>query len=105
MVGLGRNCSGIVVIAAIVLAADKSQVVGSTVYVIRLTEDFKEVEFWNAKTGDCFYFEKTLVDTKFLCFTMSQHYKQTKSNTSKICPMKSVGAIVTFDNILVNNPE
>ena len=76
---------------------------GSTVYVIRLTEDFKEVEFWNAKTGDCFYFEKTLVDTKFLCFTMSQHYKQTKSNTNKICPMKSVGAIVTFDNILVNN--
>jgi coiled-coil and C2 domain-containing protein 2A len=76
---------------------------GSTVYVIRLTEDFKEVEFWNAKTGDCFYFEKTLVDTKFLCFTMSQHYKQTKSNTNKICPMKSVGAIVTFDNVLVNN--
>ena len=76
---------------------------GSTVYVIRLSEDFKEVEFWNAKTGDCYYFEKTLVDTKFLCLTMSSHYKQTKSNTNKICPMKSVGAIVTFDNVLINN--
>ena len=75
---------------------------GSTVYVIRLTADYKEVEFWNAKTGDCFYFEKTLIDTKFLCLTMSSHYKQTKSNTNKICPMKSVGAIVTFDNVLVN---
>ena len=76
---------------------------GSTVYVIRLSEDFKEIEFWNAKTGDCYYFEKTLVNTKFLCLTMSSHYKQTKSNTNKICPMKSVGAIVTFDNVLINN--
>ena len=75
---------------------------GSTVYVIRLSADYKEVEFWNAKTGDCYYFEKTLVDTKFLIFTMSTHYKQTKSNTNKICPMKSVGAIVTFDNVLIN---
>ena len=76
---------------------------GSTVYVIRLSKGFKEVEFWNAKTGECFYFDKTLIDTKFLCLTMSQHYKQTKSNTNKICPMKSVGAIVTFDNVLINN--
>ena len=75
---------------------------GSTVYVIRLSPDYKEVEFWNAKTGDCYYFEKTLVDNKFLCFSMSKNYKQTKSNTNKICPMKSVGAIVTFDNVLVN---
>ena len=75
---------------------------GSTVYVIRLSQDFKEVEFWNAKNGDCYYFEKTLIDTKFLCLTMSSHYKQSKSNSNKICPMKSVGAIVTFDNVLIN---
>ena len=75
---------------------------GSTIYVIRLSADFKEVEFWNAKSGDCYYFEKTLIDTKFLCLTMSKHYKQTKSNSNKICPMKSVGAIVTFDNVLIN---
>ena len=75
---------------------------GSTVYVIRLTPDFKEVEFWNAKTGECFYFEKTLVETKFLCLPMSAQYKNSKSNSNKICPLKSVGAIVTFDNILIN---
>ena len=78
---------------------------GSTVYVIRLTQDFKEVEFWNAKTGECFYFEKTLVETKFLCLPMSQQYKNSKSNSNKICPLKSVGAIVTFDNILINNQD
>ena len=76
---------------------------GSTVYVIRLTADFKEVEFWNAKTGECFYFEKTLVNTKFCCITMSSQYKTSKNNSNKICPLKSVGAIVTFDNILINN--
>ena len=76
---------------------------GSTIYVIRLSNDYKEVEFWNAKTGDCYYFEKTIDETKFLCLTMSKQYKQTSSNTNKICPMKSVGAIVTFDNVLVNN--
>ena len=76
---------------------------GSTIYVIRLSQDYKEVEFWNAKTGDCYYFEKTIDETKFLCLTMSKQYKQTSSSTNKICPMKSVGAIVTFDNILVNN--
>ena len=75
---------------------------GSTVYVIRLTPDFKEVEFWNAKTGDCYYFEKTLINTKFLCMTMSSQYKNSKSNSNKICPLKSVGAIVTFDNVLIN---
>ena len=75
---------------------------GSTVYVIRLTHDFKEVEFWNAKTGDCYYFEKTLINTKFLCMTMSQQYKNSKSNSNRICPLKSVGAIVTFDNVLIN---
>jgi len=75
---------------------------GSTVYVIRLTPDFKEVEFWNAKTGDCYYFEKTLITTKFLCLPMSSQYKNSKSNSNKICPLKSVGAIITFDNILIN---
>ena len=78
---------------------------GSTVYVIRLTPDFKEVEFWNAKTGDCYYFEKTLVETKFLCLPMSVQYKNSKSNSNRICPLKSVGAIVTFDNILINNQD
>ena len=30
---------------------------------------------------------------------MSTQYKNSKSNSNKICPLKSVGAIVTFDNI------
>ena len=36
---------------------------------------------------------------------MSTQYKNSKSNSNKICPLKSVGAIVTFDNILINNQD
>jgi coiled-coil and C2 domain-containing protein 2A len=64
---------------------------GSTVYVIRLTQDYKQVEFWNAKTGDCYFFEKEINDNKLFCITMSRQYKQNKSNSNDICPLKSVG--------------
>ena len=78
---------------------------GSTIYVVRMTDDYKEVELWNAKTGDCFYFDKTIIVTKLACIPVSQQYKYTKSNSDKICPLKSVGAIVTFDNVYVNMQE
>ncbi len=75
---------------------------GSTIYVMRFKEETNEFEFWNAKTGDCFYFEKNLEYTKCFCLTVSQQYKCTKSQTNTICQLKSIGAIVTFDNIYVN---
>jgi coiled-coil and C2 domain-containing protein 2A len=75
---------------------------GSTTYVIRLNEDNKQVELWNAKTGDCFYFDKTIEVNKFLCLTVSKQYKFTKANSETICQLKSIGAIATFDNIYVN---
>ena len=67
-----------------------------------MTSDFKEVELWNAKTGDCFYFDKTIIKTSCLCLTISEQYKDTKSNSEKICPLINVGAIVTFNNVYVN---
>ena len=75
---------------------------GSTTYVIRLNEDHKQVELWNAKTGDCFFFDKTIEENKFLCLTVSKQYKFTKANSETICQLKSIGAIATFDNIYVN---
>lgn len=75
---------------------------GMTIYVMRITQDSKQVEFWNAKTGDCFYFDKTVEENKFLCMTVSKTFKYTKSNSNTICQLKSVGAIVTFDNVYVN---
>ena len=75
---------------------------GSTIYVMRLSEETKEVEFWNAKTGDCFYFDKTIQETKCCCITVNQQYRYTKSQTNTICQLKSIGAIITFDNVYVN---
>ena len=75
---------------------------GLTIYVMRISQDSKKVEFWNAKTGECFYFDKTLEYNKFLCFTVSKNFKSTKANSDQICPLKSVGSIITFDNVYVN---
>jgi len=36
---------------------------------------------------------------------MSSQYKNSKFNSNRICPLKSVGAIITFDNILINNQD
>jgi coiled-coil and C2 domain-containing protein 2A len=75
---------------------------GSTIYVMRLSKETKEVEFWNAKNGDCFYFDKTIEETKCCCITVNQQYRYTKSQTNTICQLKSIGAIITFDNVYVN---
>ena len=75
---------------------------GMTIYVMRISQDNKQVEFWNAKTGDCFYFDKTIEENKFLCLTVSKTFKYTKANSNTICQLKSVGAIITFDNVYVN---
>jgi coiled-coil and C2 domain-containing protein 2A len=75
---------------------------GSTIYVMRQSLETNEVEFWNAKTGDCFYFDKTIKETKCLCITVNQEYKYTKSQTNTICQLKSIGAIITFDNVYIN---
>lgn len=78
---------------------------GMTTYVMRKTKDncnIKEVEFWNAKTGDVFHFDKSIERNKFLCLTVNQSYKMTQSNKESICQLKSIGAIVSSDNIYVN---
>lgn len=75
---------------------------GQTTYVIRISQDTKEVELWNAKTGDCFYFDKTIQENKCWCITVSKQFRHTRSKSDTICQLKSVGAIVTFDNIYIN---
>ena len=55
---------------------------GMTIYVMRISQDNKQVEFWNAKTGDCFYFDKTIEENKFLCLTVSKTFKYTKATVS-----------------------
>ena len=53
-----KNCVSYLVIG-------DAQPEGSTIYIATMTSDFKEVELWNAKAGNCFYFDKTIIKLPF----------------------------------------
>jgi coiled-coil and C2 domain-containing protein 2A len=75
---------------------------GMTTYVMRMSTNTPEVEFWNGKTGECFYYDKSYKTNTFLCCTVSRSFNNTKTTADSICQLKEVGCIVTFDNVYVN---
>lgn len=78
---------------------------GYTSYVIRCNIDTYEYELWNAKTGECCYFDKRFVETKCCFITFGRSYASF-SISDAICQLKEVGCIVTSENIFVNiQPE
>jgi hypothetical protein len=76
---------------------------GYTTYVIRISKGL-DVEIWNAKTGDCFYFDKRFDINNFLCFTVSKNYRN-RNTLDNICPMKEIGCIISDENIYINCSE
>jgi hypothetical protein len=78
---------------------------GHTSYVVRCNLDNFEYELWNAKTGECCYFDKRFVETKCCFITFGRSYSSFNISDA-ICQLKEVGCIVTSDNIYVNTqPE
>jgi coiled-coil and C2 domain-containing protein 2A len=75
---------------------------GMTTYVMRVSNTTPDVEFWNARKGECFYFDKKYHDNKFLCFTVNRSFNNTKNSNNTICSLKEVGCIITPDNVYVN---
>lgn len=74
---------------------------GQTAYVMRTTLDFLHVEFWNSKTGECFYYNKQAQKTTFLGFTVSENFVNSDVNES-IAQLKDIGCIISNDNIYIN---
>ncbi len=75
---------------------------GETTYVMRVSLNTPDVEFWNARTGECFYFDKRFNDNKFLCLTISRTYNFSRSTASVLCSLKEIGCVITQDNVYVN---
>ena len=90
-----RDCSSYIVLG-------KGYPEGMTTYVIRVSNTTLDVEFWNAKKGECFYFDKRYRDNKFLCFRVSRSFTSTKNSSNNICSLKEIGCIVTPDNVYIN---
>lgn len=77
---------------------------GYTTYVMRISNQSPDVEFWNAKTGECFYFDKRCSINKFLCFEVSRQFINRSSNDS-VCQLKEIGCVVSDNNIFINIQE
>lgn len=59
-----------------------------------------DIEIWNAKTGDCFYFNREYEITKLFCFNVNKHFAFQRNEL--ICQLKEVGCLVSDQNIYIN---
>jgi hypothetical protein len=74
---------------------------GYTTYVLRMSNTTPDIEIWNARYGDCYYFDRRYEISKFLCFTISKNFRN-RNPTEAICPFKEVGCIISDQNIFIN---
>jgi coiled-coil and C2 domain-containing protein 2A len=75
---------------------------GYSAYVMRMNDNCLDVEFWNAKTGECFYFDKRYQEAKLLCLTVNKSFYMNKNSIDIICPLKEIGCLISSDNVYVN---
>ena len=75
---------------------------GLSTYVMRQSVNTPDVEFWNAKTGDCYYYDKRYEENKFLCFSVTKSFKTKSPFSATICQIKDIGTLISNENIYVN---
>lgn len=86
------------------LALGKGHPEGFTIYVMRYKFETKMYEFWNAKTGECSFFNKSYNDIT-CCFIQFGREYINYNMTDSICQLKEIGAFVTEENIYINIQE
>jgi hypothetical protein len=86
------------------LLLGKAQPEGYTTYVLRMSNTTPDIEIWNAKCGECYYFDKRYEISTFLCFTISKNFRN-KGAGEAICPLKEIGCIVNHENVFINIQE
>jgi hypothetical protein len=74
---------------------------GYTTYVLRMSNTTPDIEIWNARFGECYYFDRRYEESKFLCFTITKNFRN-RNPTEAICPFKEVGCIISDNNIYIN---
>lgn len=82
------------------LLLGKAHPEGDTTYVLRKHNKTHDIEIWNAKSGECYYFNKENQITKLFCFTVNKHYVVQKNEL--ICQMKEVGCVISDQNVYIN---
>ena len=75
---------------------------GRTVYVVRRDINTGHVELWNATKGEGYFFGHDKKQYKCLCLTLSSSDVLRTKVGDPTCQLKSVGCIITQDNVFVN---
>ena len=83
------------------LVLGKGHPEGETIYVLRHNSENTEFELWNAKTGECSYFDKKVIESGCFGLTFGRNYSSLSISDS-ICQLKEVGSIITNENIYIN---
>ena len=83
------------------LVLGKGHPEGNTNYVIRCNIKNNDYELWNAKSGECNYFNKQVSEVKCCGFSFGNNYKSISINDS-LCQLKDVGCIVSNENLYIN---
>jgi coiled-coil and C2 domain-containing protein 2A len=86
------------------IAIGKGVPEGKTTYVIRREKRDGHilVEIWNPVTAKLYYIEQEPFVSKFLCFTTNRGFKNVNNVSDTICLLKSIGTVVSSDNIYIN---
>jgi len=88
---------------SVYLLLGKAHPEGETTYVMRKHNKTHDVEIWNAKTGDCYYFNKDYQESTLCCIPINKHF--VVQGSELICQMKEVGCVVSDGNIYINIQE
>jgi len=75
---------------------------GRNVYVGRKNKKDHAIEIWDPTNGECYFFEREYITTKFLCLDCKTGVRVDTGSMDQICPLKTVSAVVTQDNVYVN---
>jgi len=75
---------------------------GDNVYVGRKHITDNTIELWDPVNGDCYYYSRSFITSKFLCCECKTGLKVDSGSMDTLCPLKSVSCIITKDNAYVN---
>jgi hypothetical protein len=76
---------------------------GRTAYVMRRDKRNNHVELWNPMRGEAYFFGREENVEQFLgCIAISSGFKMNKRMNDAICQLKSVGCVISRDNVWAN---
>lgn len=76
---------------------------GRTAYVMRRDKRSNHVELWNPMKGESYFYGRDEMEEKvFGCISVSSGFKMNKRMNDAICQLKSIGCVISRENVYAN---